>query len=177
MNFCNNKHISEMKNNSRTQGTVLQTKWPAQQMHASSATGLFWYYILFIHLKSDSLSTPDCSIWYCVWVNTPKHYRQLLVKDLLKVLMWRLERDPNPWPSGRKALNLPHWATRFHHIKYRMCVQSSLARLVECKFLVPYHWFLCCSIWFNIIWSSPPHRSKEPMLQYCYSLPPLHATA
>src|SRR6218665_2325020 len=34
---------------------------------------------------------------------TPKCHRQLRVKDLPKVNTWRLERDSNPRPSGRKA--------------------------------------------------------------------------
>src|SRR6218665_2497652 len=43
---------------------------------------------------------------------TPKRHRQLRVKDLLKVPTWRLERDSNPRPSGRKASTLP----MCHHI-------------------------------------------------------------
>ena len=35
---------------------------------------------------------------------TPRRHRQLRVKDLPKVLAWRLERDLNPLLSGRKAL-------------------------------------------------------------------------
>ena len=38
---------------------------------------------------------------------TPKRHRQLWVKDLLWVPMWRLERESNPWPFGRKTLTLP----------------------------------------------------------------------
>src|SRR6218665_2420070 len=34
-------------------------------------------------------------------------HRQLRVKDLPKVPTWRLERNSNPRPSGRKALTLP----------------------------------------------------------------------
>src|SRR6218665_1291405 len=37
---------------------------------------------------------------------TPKRNMQLRVKDLPKVYMWRLERDSNPRPFGRKATNL-----------------------------------------------------------------------
>src|SRR6218665_1532461 len=40
---------------------------------------------------------------YCVEVNPPKHYVQLRVKDLPKVLTWRLKWDSNRRPSGRKA--------------------------------------------------------------------------
>src|SRR6218665_675031 len=38
---------------------------------------------------------------------TPKRHRQLRVKDLPKVPTWRLERDSNPQPFGRKVTNLP----------------------------------------------------------------------
>jgi len=38
---------------------------------------------------------------------TPKRHRQLRMKDLPKVPMWRLERDSNLRPFGRKASNLP----------------------------------------------------------------------
>ena len=37
---------------------------------------------------------------------TPKRHRQLVVKDLPKVPTWRLERDPNPRPSGRQVSTL-----------------------------------------------------------------------
>ena len=37
---------------------------------------------------------------------TPKRHRKLRVKDLPKVPSWRLERNSNPWPFGRKATNL-----------------------------------------------------------------------
>ena len=55
--------------------------------------------------------------WYCVRVNTPKCYRQLWVKDLPKVPMWRLEWDLNLRPSGCKAPNLPlsHHAHAFNN--------------------------------------------------------------
>src|SRR6218665_794279 len=43
---------------------------------------------------------------------TPKRHRQLRVKDLPKVLTWRIEWDSNPRPYGRKALTLP----MRHHI-------------------------------------------------------------
>src|SRR6218665_3057337 len=44
---------------------------------------------------------------------TPKHHRQLRVKDLPKIPAWQLERDSNPRPFGQKATNLPmcHHAT------------------------------------------------------------------
>src|SRR6218665_4197750 len=38
---------------------------------------------------------------------TPKHNRQLRVKDLPKDPTWRLERDSNPPPFGRMATNQP----------------------------------------------------------------------
>src|SRR6218665_3671642 len=64
--------------------------------------------IVFIHFYSAShimehfRSTPNC-----IAVYTLKRYRQLRVKDLCKVPTWRLERDSNPRPFGRKATNLP----------------------------------------------------------------------
>src|SRR6218665_3751264 len=36
---------------------------------------------------------------------TPQRHKQLRVKDLPKVPTWRLERDSNPGPFGRKATN------------------------------------------------------------------------
>src|SRR6218665_2235304 len=38
---------------------------------------------------------------------TPKRHRQLRVKDSPRVPTWRLERDPNPRPSDRKASTPP----------------------------------------------------------------------
>ena len=38
---------------------------------------------------------------------TPKRHRQLWVKDLYKVSTWRLKRDSNPRPFGRKTSNIP----------------------------------------------------------------------
>src|SRR6218665_3351924 len=38
---------------------------------------------------------------------TPKRHRQLRIKDLPMVPRWRLERDSNPRPSGRKPSTLP----------------------------------------------------------------------
>ena len=67
--------------------------------------------IVFIHFHVVLLSAwaiqkrSRLQHWYCVWVNTPKRYRQLWVKDLPKVLAWRLEWDSNLRPSGRKAPN------------------------------------------------------------------------
>ena len=45
---------------------------------------------------------------------TPKRHRQLRVKDLPKVPTWRLERDYNSRPSGRKASTLP----MRHHVPH-----------------------------------------------------------
>ena len=47
---------------------------------------------------------------------TLKRHRQLWVKDLPKVPTWRLERESNPWPIGRKASTLPMPHTRPKHI-------------------------------------------------------------
>ena len=59
---------------------------------------------LQVHYYSEVLRTQH-RCW--VRVNTPKRKRQLRVKDLPKVPTWRLERDSNSWPFGRKAPNLP----------------------------------------------------------------------
>src|SRR6218665_1485389 len=79
------------------------------------------YCILFVHFYSAFnsqpelfRSAPDHSNWHCVGVYTPKRYRQLQVKDLPKVPTWRLDRDSNPRPSGRKASTLP----MRHHAKH-----------------------------------------------------------
>ena len=47
----------------------------------------------------------------------PKRHRQLWVKDLPKVPMWRLERGSNLWPFGREETNLPmsHHAPLLSH--------------------------------------------------------------
>src|SRR6218665_530652 len=47
----------------------------------------------------------------CIGVYTPKRCRQLQVKDLPKVLTWRIKRDLNPRPSGREASTLPMRST------------------------------------------------------------------
>src|SRR6218665_2725702 len=70
------------------------------------------YCIVFIHFYSASHSLilsealPTTAI-DTVGVYMPKRYRQLQVKDLPKVLTWRLERDSNPRPSGRTASSQP----------------------------------------------------------------------
>src|SRR6218665_3830618 len=48
---------------------------------------------------------PDTA-WILCRSFMPKRHRQLQVKDLSKVPTWRLERDSNPRPLGRKATNL-----------------------------------------------------------------------
>src|SRR6218665_1054110 len=50
---------------------------------------------------------------------TPKRHRQLRVKDLPKVPSWRLERDSNQRPFGRKASALP---MRHHTPNYMLLV-------------------------------------------------------
>jgi len=64
---------------------------------------------------------------------TPKRHRKLWVKDLPKVPTWRLERNSNPWPFGRKASNLrmshhvPHlYVPRMVEISIRSCLPSCL---------------------------------------------------
>jgi len=49
---------------------------------------------------------PDTA-WILCQNFTPKCHRQLWVKDLPKVPMWRLDWELNPWPFGRKASTLP----------------------------------------------------------------------
>ena len=56
-----------------------------------------------VHYYSETLPTQN---GYCAGVSRKGH-RQLRVKDLPKVPTWRLERDSNPRPFGRKASNLP----------------------------------------------------------------------
>ena len=51
-------------------------------------------------------SAPDTA-WIMCRSFTPKRQRQLRVKDLPNVSTWRLERDSNPQPIGRKASSLP----------------------------------------------------------------------
>src|SRR6218665_393415 len=56
-------------------------------------------------------SAPDTA-WILCRSFTLQHHRQLRVKDLPKVPMWRLERDSKTRPSSRKASTLP----MRHHI-------------------------------------------------------------
>src|SRR6218665_685535 len=77
---------------------------------------------LFIHSFIHAISIAPLQVHYTTQVHytiyytdttrmlcrsfTPKRHRQLRVKDLLKVPTWRLERDWNPRPFGRKASNI-----------------------------------------------------------------------
>ena len=63
---------------------------------------------------------PDTA-WILCRSFMPKRHRQLQVKDLSKVPTWRLERDSNPRPFGRKVMNLPmshHAHNNMINIKY-----------------------------------------------------------
>src|SRR6218665_3934331 len=57
-------------------------------------------------------SAPDTARILCRSF-TPKRHRQLRVKDWSKVPAWRLERDSNTRPSGRKTSTLP----MRHHVQ------------------------------------------------------------
>src|SRR6218665_1165356 len=63
---------------------------------------------------------PDTA-WILCRSFMPKRHRQLQVKDLSKVPTWRLERDSNPRPFGRKVMNLSmshHAHNNMINIKY-----------------------------------------------------------
>src|SRR6218665_3957199 len=77
---------------------------------------------LQVHCYSEALLTQH---GYCVGVSTPKCHRQLRIKDLPKVPTWRLERDSNPQPFGRKASNLP---TR-HHVPNMLTRHLTFCRI------------------------------------------------
>src|SRR6218665_1076600 len=53
--------------------------------------------------------------WNRVGVNTSKRYGQLRMKDLSKVVTWRIEWDSNLLPSRRKARNPMPKTTRLHN--------------------------------------------------------------
>ena len=81
------------------------------------ASGLYCVVFIHFHSASNSISLSEALPTTAidnVGVYTPKHYRQLRVEDLPKFPTWRLERDSNPRPSGRKASTLPmrHHANR-----------------------------------------------------------------
>ena len=70
---------------------------------------------------------------------TPKRHRQLWVKDLPKVPTWRLERDSNPRPFGRKASilpmshHVPHlYVPRMVEITVSSCLPSRLDSSLVC---------------------------------------------
>src|SRR6218665_285044 len=70
-------------------------------------------------------SAPNTARTLCLSF-TPIHHSQLRVKDLPKVPTWRLERDSNPRPSGRKASTLP----MSHHVpQVFKPIQSPLHKL------------------------------------------------
>src|SRR6218665_1589923 len=77
---------------------------------------------LFYIASSDPLLltfAPDTARVLCRSFTPKRHRQQLREKDLPKVPTWRLERDSNPRPFGRKASNLQmsHHAQQFtiHH--------------------------------------------------------------
>jgi len=76
---------------------------------------LFHSFRIFVKCLFKSTTTQMCSQLqhcYSVGVNMPMHYRQLRVKDLLKVPVQRIECDSNLRLSGRKAPNL----SLSHHV-------------------------------------------------------------
>jgi len=84
--------------------------------------------VLFIHscihsgyfysASSSSLLLRDAPDSNCFEVNTPKHYRQLWAKYLLKVRTWWLEWDSNLRPSGRKLTTEPPCSTMLLRLFY-----------------------------------------------------------
>ena len=81
--------------------------------------------LLSVHYYSEALPiTALIGLLY----HTPERYRQLRVKDLPKVLTWRLVRYSNLRPSGRKAPNLP-LSLHSSHLS-RLCF--SLSELAGC---------------------------------------------
>jgi len=54
----------------------------------------------------------------------PKHHMILRVNDLPKVPTWRLERDSNQWPFGRKATNLPSYESSPHHLHHHFLIPA-----------------------------------------------------
>src|SRR6218665_1792246 len=71
-------------------------------------------------------SAPDTAQIMCRSF-TPRRHRKLLVKDLPKDLTWRLERDSNPQPSGRKASTLP----MRHHVPQTMQIYVRKRRVAR----------------------------------------------
>src|SRR6218665_1492151 len=77
----------------------------------------FVFILSFIHSFIQTFSIEPLQVHYyskapqhctnTVRSFTPKRQMQLRVKDLSKVSTWRLDRDSNPRPSGRKASTPP----------------------------------------------------------------------
>src|SRR6218665_3675098 len=85
--------------------------------------GLFIHSGYFYSASSRPLllrGAPDTAQVLCQSF-TPKRHRQLRVKDLPKVPMWRQERDSNPRPSGRQASTLP-MSQHAPHAWLRQCI-------------------------------------------------------
>src|SRR6218665_1098703 len=81
----------------------------------------FSHSLYFYSASSSPLllrGAPGCSIHF-VGVNRPKH-TALPVKNLPKVLTWRLESGSNMLPSGRKASNLP----LSYHAPHEICMDN-----------------------------------------------------
>src|SRR6218665_1279764 len=72
-------------------------------------------------------SAPDKARILCR-SSTPKHHRQLRVKDLTKVPAWRLERDSNPRPCGRKASTLPPMR---HHVPHLRSISALILKFLN----------------------------------------------
>ena len=72
---------------------------------------------LQVHYYSEALPTQH---GYCAGVS---RHRQLQVKDLPKVPTWRLERDSNPRPFGRKVAAV--WLTELMDEK---CVEEGMEK-------------------------------------------------
>ena len=76
-----------------------------------------WYYVIHLCIHSGHLySAPLRPLLFRGATDTirilcqnftPKPHRQLRVKDLPKFPTWRLERESNPWPFGRKPSTPP----------------------------------------------------------------------
>src|SRR6218665_2416195 len=80
--------------------------------HLGQYNSIFIHSFTPLQVHYYSRSAPDKARILCRSF-TPKRHRQLQVKDLPKVPMWRLEWDSNPpRPSSRMASTLP---MRHHH--------------------------------------------------------------
>src|SRR6218665_2247552 len=86
---------------------------------------LFIYLFRLFYIASSSplllRGAPDTARILCRSF-TPKRHRQLQVKDLPKVPTWRLERDSNPLPFGRKASTLPMRHQAPQHVRMYVCM-------------------------------------------------------